>query len=72
MKQKSVFDLWANIKISHLNRLLRPMNVRLVEKKSKAWGDKVVITAEKIPEVPAVTVNPTPAGAVVDGRLGEE
>ena len=51
MRQKSVFDLWANIRISHLNRLLRPFNIRLVEKKSKAWGDKVVITAEAIPAV---------------------
>jgi len=53
MKQKSLFDVWGKIRVVHLNRLLRPLNVRLVEKKSKAWGDKVVITAEVIPAVEA-------------------
>jgi hypothetical protein len=45
---KSVFGLWAEIKVSQLNRLLRPFNVRLVVKGSKEWGDQVAITAHRI------------------------
>ncbi len=45
---KAVFEVWANIKVSHLNRILRPFNVRLVLKRSKEWGDRVTITAQPI------------------------
>lgn len=69
-KQKSLFDLWANIRVSHLNRLLRPFDVRLVEKKSKAWGEKVVITAEKIPAPVAAPVDDGTVGA--DPRLNQQ
>jgi hypothetical protein len=65
MKQKSLFDVWGKIRVVHLNRLLRPLNVRLVEKKSKAWGDKVVITAEAIPDVEVKPVVVPPADPVV-------
>lgn len=47
---KAVFGLWSNIKVSDLNRLLRPYNVRLVCKSSKEWGDQVAVTAQKIEE----------------------
>ena len=45
---KAVFGLWSDIKVSQLNRILRPFNVRLVLKTSKEWGDSVHITAQPI------------------------
>ena len=55
---KSLFSLWVDVKVSHLNRLLRPFNVRLIEKRSKEWGDKVVITAQAIPDATADLIPP--------------
>lgn len=50
---KAVFGIWADLKVSQLNRLLRPFNVRLVVKGSKAWGDQVNVVAQAILEQPA-------------------
>ena len=47
---KAVFGLWSGIKVSQLNRLLRPFNVRLVLKTSKEWGEQVHVTAQPIVE----------------------
>jgi len=47
-KQKAVFDLWCNIRIGELNRLLKPYGVRLVLKSSREWGDQVNVTAHPI------------------------
>lgn len=61
-KQKVVFGVWANIRISDLNRLLKPHGVRLVQKTSKQWGDAVTISAHALAAKPPV-VKPS-AGAV--------
>lgn len=58
---KALFGLWSEIRVSQLNRLLRPYNVRLVLKTSKNWGDQVAITVEAIPVDPApATAPPAP------------
>lgn len=46
---KAVYGLWADIKVSQLNRILRPFNVRLIVKKSREWDGQVAITAHAIP-----------------------
>ena len=61
---KTVFGLWAEIKVSQLNRILRPFNVRLVAKGSREWGDQVAITAHRIVEGP-MPIQQLPSG--VDG-----
>ena len=68
---KSIFALWSDVKISQLNRLLRPFNCRLVSKGSKNWGDKVVITAEMIPNAAADLIPPGPgSGRAPEGLPG--
>jgi hypothetical protein len=45
---KAVFAVWNDVRVSDLNRLLRPYNVRLVIKSSKDWGDQVHISAQPV------------------------
>lgn len=53
---KALFGLWSGFKVSQINRLLRPFNVRLVLKKSKDWGAPVSLTAHHIKEPEKVAV----------------
>ena len=53
---KALFGLWQDIKVSQINRLLKPFNVRLVMKKSRDWGAQVSVTAHYIKEPNVVTV----------------
>jgi hypothetical protein len=59
-KDKSLFGLWADMRVADINRLLRPHNVRLVAKSSKEWGDRVVITAQAIEAEPVAPQTPQP------------
>ena len=45
-KSKILKGEWANMKPADLNRLLRPLGVRLLVKHSKNWGKEVAVTAE--------------------------
>lgn len=63
---KAIFGVGADIKVSQLNRLLRPWNVRLVAKGSRQWGDALTITAQAI-EVPAAPVIGVNVGDVSRG-----
>lgn len=47
-KQRAVFGLWSDVRISDLNRLLKPYGVRLVLKSSRDWGDQVSVTAHPV------------------------
>jgi hypothetical protein len=58
---KAIFGLWGDIRVSQINRLLRPHGVRLVAKYSRDWGDQVNITAHKIEE-PTKPSEPLPPG----------
>ena len=42
---KAWFGLLQDVKVTDLNRLLKPHSVRLVVKKSKDWGKNVSVTA---------------------------
>lgn len=63
-KGKSLFGLWSDMKVSDINRLLRPHGVRLVAKGSKEYGDAVVITAQAIAD-PAPAAVPEITGRVL-------
>lgn len=58
---KAVFAVWNDIKVSQLNRLLRPYNVRLVVKSSRDWGDRVTVTAHGV-EPPKAPAEGAPSG----------
>jgi hypothetical protein len=45
---KAVFAVWNDVRVSDLNRLLRPYNVRLVIKSSKDWRGQVHISAQPV------------------------
>jgi hypothetical protein len=66
-KEKALFGEWATLKPADVNRILKPHGVRLVVKGSKAWGAKVNVTAQRIPQPDDVIVA-RPAG---DGRGAE-
>ncbi len=42
---KALFGLWGELKVSDINRILKPHGVKLVAKGSKAWGKQVTVTA---------------------------
>ena len=61
--------MWQDMKVADLNRVLKPLGVRLVVKKSKDWGKRVTVTAHPI-GTPAkrsrgVRFAPAPAGGAV-------
>lgn len=71
MKTKALFGLWSEMKVSDINRILKPHGVRLVMKWSKVWGKQVSVTAhpvevvkraraskEPAPQAPATSVEP--------------
>ena len=45
---KALFAVWGEIKVSDLNRILKPHGVKLVTKGSKAWGKQVNVTAHPV------------------------
>jgi hypothetical protein len=57
-KEKALFGLREDFKVSDFNRLLKPFGVRLVEKRSRDWGKKVNVTAHRIEGTAAVVVVP--------------
>ena len=60
---KAVFGLCSGIKVSQLNRLLRPFNVRLVVKSSKEWGSQVAVTAQALEPLSAPPAPPAASPA---------
>ncbi len=63
-KQRALFGLWSDIGAAQINRLLKPHGVRLVVKGSKAWGDQVNVTVQRLPRPDDVVVARPPG----DGR----
>lgn len=65
---KALFGLWGEMKVSDINRILKPHGVKLVAKGSKAWGKQVTVTAHATGlVVKRVRTPKPPAGAYPDG-----
>ena len=45
---KALFCVWSEVRLSDLNRILKPHSVKLVAKGSKAWGKQVNVTAHAV------------------------
>lgn len=66
-KEKALFGVWGEIKASEINRLLKAHGVRLVVKGSKLWGNKVNVTAQRLPQPTDVVVLKQDGGQPVGG-----